>query len=105
MDTVIALDDNKDILKIIEKALEQKYDIRVFDNAYDALAVIRETSPKLFILDIQMPEMDGYELCTKLKSMDKTKDIPVIFLSAKTGSNTRSLAFKLGAISDLEKPS
>jgi DNA-binding response OmpR family regulator len=104
MDTIVIVDDNLEILELVKLALKSKYEVKAFSKGEDAIQCIYNITPKLFILDIQMPEMDGYELCSTFKSMDETKNVPVVFLSAKTGSNTRSLAFKLGAISYLEKP-
>lgn len=104
MSTIIAVDDSLEILKIIEKSLEGAYELHLYSSGEDLLNELDSIQPDLFLLDIQMPEMDGYEICSRLKELEKTKDIPVVFLSAKAGSNTRTLAYKLGAISYLEKP-
>lgn len=73
-------------------------------NGREALHIIRKTLPQLILMDISMPEMNGYELCRILKSNKVTRDIPVIFISALDGSEDRVRGLKAGAVDFIAKP-
>lgn len=73
-------------------------------SAKEALGVLKETLPQLILLDISMPDMNGYELCYILKSSKWTRDIPVIFISAMDGSDDRVRGFKAGGVDFIPKP-
>lgn len=73
-------------------------------NGKEALHMLKETLPQLILMDISMPEMNGYELCRLLKSNKVTRDIPVIFISALDGSDDRIKGFKAGAVDFITKP-
>lgn len=74
------------------------------ENGQQALDIAKEKKPKLILTDISMPDMDGYELCKALKSNKKTKDIPVIFISAYDDSTDIVAGFKLGGEDYITKP-
>lgn len=74
------------------------------DNGKDALEIIGNDTPDLVLLDISMPLMDGYTVCTKLKANEKTKQIPVIFLTAKIDTEDIIKGFKVGAVDYIAKP-
>ena len=81
--TILIVDDVTDNLRVLSSTLtEQGYQIRCAKNGLMALMGVRTTLPDLILLDIQMPDMNGYEVCQKLKASVQTRDIPVIFMSA-----------------------
>lgn len=104
MKSIYAIDDNELILHLIQKTLSERHIVKPFQSSLAALEEIKVRPPHLIILDIQMPDMDGYELCSQIKGNDLTKHTPIIMVSAKSGSSSRAMAYKLGAINFLEKP-
>jgi len=79
--SIIIADDNPSNLDVMESMLSGfGYDIRVAVNGLEALNSINQEPPDLVILDIHMPEMDGYETCRRLKQQESTRDIPVLFV-------------------------
>ncbi len=79
---VLIVDDEYTIRELVDLTLTPDYEIIKANNGKEALEKVKE-SPNLIILDIMMPKMDGYEVCSKLKSDRKTKNIPIIMLTAK----------------------
>ena len=80
--TILIVDDVSDNLRILYSALtEQGYQVRCAKNGYMALIGVQAAPPDLILLDIKMPDMNGYEVCQKLKATDRTRDIPIIFMS------------------------
>ncbi len=103
--TILIVDDVHENLFILRRILEQiNCDTIMANGASKALAELVDKIPDLILLDIMMPGMDGYELCRRLKASHKTKDIPVIFLTAKTGSGDIAKGFQLGAVDYVTKP-
>lgn len=81
---VLVCDDDPVILRLLEVNLElEGYDVLSATNGVEAVEVATAEDPDLVILDIMMPRMDGYEACERIKANDKTKDTPIVFLSAK----------------------
>lgn len=101
---ILIVDDSEDIRVLVKKILGDKYIIETAQNSDEALTRAIEFTPDLILLDIMMPDTSGYEICSQLKSRDEMKNTPVIFLSSKTGSNSRITGYKLGAIQYIEKP-
>ncbi len=73
-------------------------------NGASALAIAEKAKPSLILLDIMMPEMDGYEVCRHLKANPEFKDIPIIFLSALTDTKDKVKGLDLGAVDYISKP-
>ncbi len=104
-DTVLIVDDNPQNLKILGNILREKgYVPVVTKSGGKVLQFLQQELPALILLDIMMPEMDGYHVCEELKDNDKTKDIPVIFLTAKTGTTDIVKGFDVGAVDYVTKP-
>ncbi|MBF0246278.1 MAG: response regulator, partial [Planctomycetes bacterium] len=82
--TILAVDDAPENLDVIKGILVPKYRVRMATRAQVALKLAEEQQPNLILLDITMPEMDGFECCRRLKQLEATKDIPVIFLTGRT---------------------
>lgn len=103
-DIILVVDDQPNNLKVVSDVLNQEYDISIADNGKSALKILENLTPDLILLDIIMPEMDGYELCQIIKKNDKLKDIPIIFLTAKTETDDIVKGFDLGAVDYITKP-
>ena len=102
--TVLIVDDTETNIDILLEILDDKYDILVSLDGKGALEILQEESVDLILLDIMMPEMDGYEVCKVLKSQEKTKDIPVIFITAKTDEDSIEKAYESGGMDYITKP-
>ena len=102
---ILVVDDTPKNIQVIGAILREKeYLISIASSGQMALEAIEKSQPDLILLDIMMPEMDGYEVCERIKSNPKTKDIPVIFLSAITETLDKVKAFGLGAVDYITKP-
>lgn len=103
--SVLIVDDNPNNLKVLEQVLRLAgYSVRPALSANMALRAIKARMPDLILLDVRMPEMDGYELCQLLKAEESTRDIPVIFISALQEMDDKVQAFKVGGIDYIVKP-
>lgn len=102
---LLIVDDVSQNLQVLGNALrEEEYDISAAISGKQALAIAPETHPDLILLDIMMPEMDGFETCRRLKESESTRDIPIIFLTAKTAPEDIVRGFDLGAVDYVTKP-
>lgn len=103
--TILIVDDTPDNITLLCALLGDEYRNRVSTNGQKALQIAAtDPQPDLILLDIMMPEMDGYEVCAQLKASPKTRDIPVIFLTAKTQEGDETKGFELGAVDYITKP-
>jgi signal transduction histidine kinase len=102
---VLIVDDNPQNLKVLGNTLrENNISPIIVKNGADALRLLNKKNPDLILLDIMMPEMDGFEVCQRLKQNSATKDIPVIFLTAKTEIEHIIKGFEIGAVDYITKP-
>ena len=102
---ILAVDDNPANLMVAAGMLRREYRVETADNGEEALRRVSQgTAPDLILLDIMMPYMDGYEVCTRLKADPATAAIPIIFLTAMVGSAEESKGFEMGAADYLTKP-
>lgn len=102
---ILIVDDIADNLRVLSNTLnEQGYKIRCAKNGVMALKAASKILPDLILLDIKMPDMDGYEVCQKLKTNPLTQDIPVIFLSALDDVLDKVKAFEVGGLDYITKP-
>jgi two-component system, sensor histidine kinase and response regulator len=101
---ILVVDDTESYIDQIVGTLDKSFDISVATNGQTAIEYIRENPPDLILLDILMPEMDGYEVCKILKSDEKTKDIPIIFLTAMSQEMDEAKGLALGAVDYVIKP-
>jgi len=103
--TILIVDDIPENILLLNGLLNKSYKIKVAMNGKEALTIAcSENPPDLILLDIMMPEMDGYEICRRLKADDKTNDIPVIFLTAMTQAEDEQKGLELGAVDYITKP-
>jgi len=103
-DVILVVDDQPINLKVIASVLSADYSLSIANNGINALKMLEKGLPDLILLDIMMPEMDGYEVCRRIKANEKTKDIPIIFLTAKTDINDIIRGFDVGAVDYITKP-
>jgi PAS domain S-box-containing protein len=102
---VLIVDDKPDNLRLLSGILKKNgYKVRPVLNGELALTSIRSTTPDLILLDIMMPEMDGYEVCRRLKEDKETRDIPVVFTSALSGLVDLIKGFNVGGVDYITKP-
>lgn len=102
---VLVVDDTSENIDVLTGILSSEYTVKAAVNGERALKIATsENRPDLILLDIMMPEMDGYEVCRRLKADEKTKAIPVIFVTAKGEVSDETLGFEVGAIDYITKP-
>jgi len=101
---ILLVDDNEDILDFVSDDLSEKYHVLTAKNGIEALAILHQEIVQLVISDIMMPEMDGFELCEKIKSTLEFSHIPVILLTAKNTLQSKIEGLELGADAYVEKP-
>jgi DNA-binding response OmpR family regulator len=102
---ILVVDDTIENLNILKVILEKEhYEVFLSKDGYKAFEIAKELKPNLILLDILMPNIDGYETCKMLKECKDTRDIPVIFLSALTSVEDKIKAFDIGAIDYIPKP-
>jgi len=102
---VLVVDDTIANLRLLSNMLsEEGYDVRAVTNGPQALQAVERDPPDVILLDITMPEMDGYEVCRRLKARDHSKDVPVIFLTALTDTADKVRAFDAGGVDYVTKP-
>lgn len=103
---ILVVDDEKDIVDILKYNLLQQKEFEVLTayNGRDAIKIAQDEKPDLILLDIMMPELNGFDVCKKLKSTPVTADIPVIFLTAKENEIDEIIGLELGADDYVQKP-
>lgn len=107
--TILIVDDMPENIDVLRGILKHHYDLKIATNGNKALQIARggskqESKPDLILLDIMMPEIDGYEVCRQLKANYQTADIPVIFITAKGGVDDEAMGFDIGAVDYITKP-
>ena len=101
---ILVIDDVPDNLLLASSLLKNLYRVKVTTSGEKGLAIARSDPPDLILLDVMMPDMDGYETCAWLKADAALKDIPVIFLTAKGDAEDEEKGFALGAVDYIVKP-
>lgn len=103
--TILVIDDTPDNLSLMQALLKDKYKVKGANNGEKGLRIASsENPPDLILLDIMMPDMDGYEVCRRLKADVVTRHIPVMFLTAKSDEEDEERGFDLGAVDYITKP-
>jgi serine phosphatase RsbU (regulator of sigma subunit) len=103
--TLLLVDDEPANIQIVNSILKDIYKTRIATNGAKALELASQApAPDLILLDVMMPEMNGYEVCSRLKSADHTRDIPVIFLTGQTEIDDETKGFEVGAVDYIHKP-
>ncbi len=102
---ILVIEDDSDIAELVEYNLRQeKYSVEVSRNGAEGFAKAKRLGPDLIVLDLMLPDMDGLEICRNLKSDSKTKNIPVLIVTAKGEEVDRVVGFEVGADDYLTKP-
>jgi adenylate cyclase len=102
---VLLVDDNPTNLQVLYQALEEQgFELLIAMSGAEALEIAKEAQPALILLDINMPGMDGFETCERLKAAPDTREIVVIFLSARDAVQDKVQGLKLGAVDYVSKP-
>jgi len=103
--TILVVDDTEPNVRLLAHVLKKEgYDVLAAFSGEDALKMVSKKKPDIILLDIMMPEMDGFEVCERLKQDEQTKDIPVIFLSALSETESKVKGFKAGGVDYITKP-
>ena len=101
---VLIVDDTDLNIEILLDALADRYDLDIATDGESALAQVKNNPPDIILLDVIMPGMNGYEVCSILKANPDTADIPIIFLTAMTEINEKARGFEVGAVDYMVKP-
>jgi putative two-component system response regulator len=102
--TILIVDDTETNIDVLLEILGDDYNLSVAMDGKRALSLISERKPDIILLDIMMPEIDGYEVCRRLKADETTSAIPIIFLTAKVEENEEAKGLALGAVDYITKP-
>ncbi|WP_293156238.1 MULTISPECIES: adenylate/guanylate cyclase domain-containing protein [unclassified Microcoleus] len=103
--SILIVDDTLNNLSLLERILSKKgYEVRLASSGQRGLEAVDLTQPDLILLDIMMPGLDGYEVCSRLKASDRTRGIPIIFLSALVEVSHKVKAFNAGGVDYIIKP-
>lgn len=101
---VLIVDDTPANISLLGEYLSHHFNVRIVTSGEEALQLVNENPPDLILLDIIMSGIDGYEVCRRLKGKSDTRDIPIIFISAKTTMEDEAKGLKLGAVDYIKKP-
>jgi len=101
---ILIVDDTVANIQVLNESLQSEYRILFATNGCEALQVVSESTPDLILLDIMMPEMDGYEVCKRVKADPALKDIPIIFTTALSEVVNERKGLDLGAADYVTKP-
>ena len=103
--TILVVDDTPENLTLMSALLKDFYQVRVANHGDRALKIaMSDKPPDLILLDIMMPDIDGYEVCRRLKADRITRDIPIIFLTARSDTEDEQKGLELGAVDYITKP-
>jgi len=102
--TVLVVDDAPENLMIIEAILSKYYSLKLFNESKQALDYAFANPPDLILLDIMMPDIDGFETCRRLKADPRLVDVPVIFITSKNEDEYEEQGFSVGASDFIHKP-
>ena len=102
---VLLVDDEPTNLQLLVEALRSDYEVAVATEGETALSLAKATDkPSIILLDVVMPDMDGYEVCRRLKADMRTRDIPVIFITVRNDVESEEHGFEIGAVDYIHKP-
>jgi putative two-component system response regulator len=102
--TVLVVDDADDNLMLLESILAKEYSLKLCNKGKDALEYAFASPPDLILLDVMMPDIDGFETCRRLKANQLLVDVPVIFITSKNEDEYEEYGFAVGASDFIHKP-
>ena len=101
---ILAVDDSPENLDVLKSLLTPAFTVKAAINGIMALKIAEKSPPDAILLDVRMPGMDGFEVCRKLKQEEKTRDIPVVFVTGEDNAAMYAMTQELGAVGVLIKP-
>lgn len=102
---ILVVDDEEHILELIQFNLEKEgYEVVLCDNGEESITIIKEDTIDLVVLDLMLPGIDGIDVCKRIRKVDRSKDLPIIMLTAKGKEEDRILGLELGADDYITKP-
>lgn len=101
---ILVIDDDRVARNYISKAINENYDVILAVDGTEGIEKAQEHQPDIILLDVEMPGINGFETCDKLKQIEKTQEIPVIFLSSRSSLRERMLGYEVGAVDYFVKP-
>ena len=101
---VLIIDDVPNNIEVLGEALSQDYDVRFACSGREGLDIAMADPPDVILLDVVMPEMDGFEVCRRLKDLEDMQNIPVIFVTARDAEEDQGIGLSLGAVDYITKP-
>jgi two-component system sensor histidine kinase/response regulator len=105
MERILVVDDNPKNIQLLGNILsEHNYDVEYAQSGPEAIELIDSEDFDLILMDVMMPELDGYEACKRIKKIDKKSEIPLIFITAKTGNESITHGFECGGVDYISKP-
>lgn len=104
MSTILLVDDSAENIQTLAACLRNEYQLKVANNGSQCLELASRFQPDLILLDIEMPDMNGFDVCQQLKSNEHTKTIPVIFVSGHTSQESEERGLETGAVDYIFKP-
>ena len=104
MKRILVVDDSTTNLKFVEGVLKDEYKLTLVKSGAQALKFLENNTPDLILLDIMMPEMDGFETFEKIKALDEINNIPVVYLTADVDSESEIRGLEMGAVDFIRKP-
>lgn len=104
-DRILVIDDESAFLKMMEELLKEQYEVSLAKSGRQAVRFLEKNRhPALILLDIDMPDMDGFETLLKLRAVESEPEMPVIYLTGISGSDSEVQGFRLGAVDYIKKP-
>ena len=101
---LLIVDDTQSNLEVLLGILSDDYDVRVALDGEKALRLVGRIQPHLILLDVMMPQMDGYEVCRRIRAMEDMRDVPILFLTARNDDESETAGLSLGAVDYIIKP-
>lgn len=101
---ILIVDDEPHNINLLNAQLREEFQILVATRGEQAIEVVEQEMPDLILLDIMLPDMNGYAVCRSLKNNEKTQDIPIIFITVRSNTEEETLGFDLGAVDFISKP-
>jgi len=101
---ILIVDDSPNHSNLLKTMVEEEYNVQIVNSGQACLDSVEKLKPDVVLLDVQMPEMSGYEVCNHLREKDETKTLPVIFVSSLLSSEDRNIGFDVGANEYINKP-
>ena len=102
--SIVVIDDNPDMLSFLKLSLEDEYDVKTADSGLAGADIVEKICPDVVISDVMMPDIDGYEVCRRVKNNPATSHIPVILLTAKDSDDSKEEGYRCGADGYVTKP-